>query len=377
VGDQTHFLDAVVTPPGGGTPDTVTRNGFRNQMSGYTNGSGQVSLISGVLGAEIQLTDQLRADVGVRGEYDKYVQSAEQTSTFDLDGNPATTFDNETFGNGSFRHFSRGIKDWSASIGLNYALRPNFSLYVAGARGYKMPELDGFLNATAQQQVDLAKSREVQSVEGGVKGFVGPIGFTVGGFWTKLKNIVSQGLVVGPGGESLWIIVPSPENKSYGAEVELVVTPVPGFQLLGAATILKAELGSGAGADIGSRISGVPTSLANAAALYSIRGLQLKADWYWVDRRPSVTVTATQPAAPSLPAYNYFNFGAGYSLRQGTTIYVDLLNAFQSKGLTEGNPRLVSTGALFLARPLLPRRLQASIKYDFGGGGPRRQQPQP
>ena len=39
-----------------------------------------------------------------------------------------------------------------------------------------MPALDEFLNATAEQQVDLFDSSEVQSVEGGVKGFVGPIG---------------------------------------------------------------------------------------------------------------------------------------------------------------------------------------------------------
>ena len=75
------------------------------------------------LGGEIQLTDRLRADLGVRGEYDKFVQSSENTSTFDLDGNPATTFNNETFGNGSFRHFDRGLTDWSASLGLNYTLR--------------------------------------------------------------------------------------------------------------------------------------------------------------------------------------------------------------------------------------------------------------
>jgi outer membrane receptor protein involved in Fe transport len=369
VGDQTHFLDAVITPPGGGTPDTVTKNGFVNQLSGYNNGSGQVSLISGVVGGEIQLTEKLRADLGVRGEYDKYVQVSEQTSIFDLDGDSTTTFDKETFGNGSFRHFERGIKDWSASLGLNYALRPNFSLYLAGARGYKMPELDGFLNATAQQQVDLAESKQVQSVEGGVKGFVGPFGFTVGGFWTKLKNIVSQGLVIDPvTGASSWIIVPSPENKSYGAELELVVNPVPGFQLLGAATILKAELGSGAGADIGSRLNGVPTSIANAAAVYSIRGLQFKADWHWVDSRPTAIA-----AGPSLPAYSYFNLGAGYTLRQGTTITADLLNAFQNKGLEEGNPRVVSTGGIFLARPILPRRFQVSVRYEFGGAPVQRQ----
>ena len=359
-----HFLDAVVTPPGG-TPDSVTKNGFVNQLSGYNNGSGQTSVISGVLGGEIQLTDRLRADVGVRGEYDKFVQSSENTSTFDLDGNPATTYDNETFGNGSFRHFDRGINDWSASLGLNFKLTPNYSLYAAGARGYKMPALDEFLNATAEEQVDLFESKEVQSIEGGVKGFVGPIGFTVGGFWTKLKNVVSQGLVIDPvTGGSSWIIVPSPENKSYGTEIELVANPAQGLQLLGSATILKAELGTGAGADIGSRISGVPTSIANAAALYSIRGLQLKADWHWVDSRP-----VDVKAGVSLPAYNYFNFGAAYALSSGTTINLDLLNAFQGKGLEEGNPRLVTTGPVFLARPILPRRFQVSVSYDLGAAG--------
>jgi outer membrane receptor protein involved in Fe transport len=370
VGDQTHFLDAVVTPPGGGAPDSVTKNGFINQLSGYTNGSGQTSMVSGVLGGEIQLTDRLRADLGVRGEYDKFVQSSENTATFDLDGNPATTYDIETFGNHSFRHFNRGISDWSASLGLNFTLRPDISLYAAGARGFKMPALDEFLNATAEQQVDLFKSKEVQSIEGGVKGSLGPLGFTVGGFWTKLKNVVSQGLVIDSiTGASTWIIVPSPENKAYGTEIELVATPLEGLQFLGSATILKAELGTGAGADIGSRIAGVPTSIANAAAVYSVRGFQLKGDWHWVDRRP-VDVTA----GVSLPAYSYFNFGAAYVLPgTGTTINADLLNAFQGKGLEEGNPRLVTTGPVFLARPILPRRFQVSVSYDLGGlGAPQR-----
>jgi outer membrane receptor protein involved in Fe transport len=364
VADQTHFLDAVVTPPGG-APDTVTKNGFTNQLSGYTNGSGQTTLISGVLGAELQITDQLRADIGVRGEYDKFVQNAENTSTFDLDNNPLTTYNNETFGNGSFRHFERGIDDWAASLGLNYALKPNFAIYASGTRGYKMPALDEFLNATAQQQADLFQSKEVDAFEGGVKGQFGAIGFTVGGFWTKLKNVVSQGLVIDPvTGASSWIIVPSPENKSYGTEIELVANVYRGLQFFGNATILKAELGAGAGADIGSRLNGVPTSIANAAAVYTAPGgLFLKADWHWVDSRPT-----NVPGGVALPSYNYFNFGAGYTIGGGTTLNVDLLNAFQSKGLEESNPRLVSTGSVFLARPILPRRLTASIKYDFGGG---------
>ena len=367
VANNPHFLDAVVTPPGGvATP--VTKNGFRKFLDTYVNGTGQTSVFSGVLGGEIQLMPRLRADLGARIEYDNFVQSSENTSKFDLDSNTATPWDNETFGNGSFRHFERNLTDWAGSLGLNFTLTKDLSLYASGARGYKMPALDEFLNATAVQQVNLFDSRLVQSVEGGVKGVVGPLGFTVNGFWTKLKNIVSQGAVVDSAtGATTWIIVTSPQNKSWGAELEAVVAPVEGLQVFGNATILKAELGTGAGADIGSRINGVPTSLGNLAATYSIprSDFQLKADWHWVAERPVDIKVGT-----SLPAYNYFNFGAGYTFPgQGTSVNVDLLNAFQSKGLEEGNPRLVTLGGIFLARPLLPRRFMVSVRYDFGATG--------
>jgi outer membrane receptor protein involved in Fe transport len=368
VRDNPRFLDLIVTPAGGGAPVNVTKNGFRNFLSNYVNGAGQTSVASGVIGSEIQITPRLRADLGARVEYNTFVQSSENTSKVDLDGDPATTFDNETFGNNSFRHFTKSITDWSGSIGLNFSLKKNLSLYASGARGYKMPALDEFLNATAAAQVDLFDSRVVKTVEGGVKGVVGPLGFTVNGFYTKLTNIVSQGAVVDPGtGGTTWIIVTSPENNSYGAEVELVANPAEGLRVFGNGTFLRAELGTGAGADIGSRINGVPASIGNLAAEYTVprSGFQLKADWHWVGSRP-----VDQTLGISLPTYSYFNFGAGYLLpNSGTRINVDLLNAFQGKGLEEGNPRLLSTGGnpIFLARPILPRRLTLSVTYDFGG----------
>jgi iron complex outermembrane receptor protein len=373
VRDNPRFLDAVVTPPAG-SATAITRNGFRNYLSGYNNGSGHASIVSGVVGGEVQLMDRLRADLGVRVEYNNFVQSSENTSTFDLDGDPATTFDNETFGNNSFRHFDKSLTDWAASLGLNFALQENLSLYATAARGYKMPALDEFLNAQAEEAVDLFESREVQSIEGGIKGFVGRLGYTVGGFYTKLRNIVSQGLVVDPvTGGSSWVTLSSPENRSYGAEVEAFFTPIEGLQLIGVGTFLKAELGSGAGADIGSRIVGVPTSIANLAAIYSpgrLGGFQFKGDWHWVGSRFVDIAVGTK-----LPSYSYFNFGAGYTFpNAGTRINVDLLNAFQSIGIEQGNPRLLAAGGtgLFLARPILPRRLMVSLEYDFGGGGPQR-----
>ena len=373
VRNNPRFLDLVVTPAGGGAPVNVTRNGFRKFVSHYVNGSGQTTIVSGLLGAEVQLMERLRADVGVRLEYSNYVQSAENTAQFDLDGNTATPYDNEKFGNKTFRHFSRAISDWSSSVGLNYKLNENMSIYGSGARGYKMPALDELLEATAQEQVDLFVPEVVQAAELGVKYAAGQIGVTVNGFYTKRKDITGQGAIIDPvTGATTWRITRDPEIRSFGAEVEATVSPVQGLQLLGSGTLLRAEQGPGIDSLVGERLGGAPTIIGNLAAFYSPRrvaGLQFKADWHSVGSR-FVESPRDRISGIKLPAYNYFNFGVGFAIPDaGARFNVDLLNAFQSKGLEEGNPRLVGAGAsLFFARPLLPRRLQASIEYEFGGG---------
>lgn len=374
VRDNPRFLD-VVTSAG----DTLTFNGFRNFLSNYVNGTGETNVVSGVIGGEIQVTDQLRADLGVRVEYNNFVQSSENTSPVDLDNDPTTPYDNIVFGNNTFRHFRHDITDWAGSLGLNYVLNDNLSVYAAGSRGYKMPALDELLNASAQAQVDLLDSREVESVEGGVKTQLGRVAFTVNGFYTKLKNIVGQGAVTDENDRTIWRITTSPENRSYGAELEAIVSPVPGLQLQGSATIMDAELGGGVDslADReGLRLALAPTTLGNLALSYSpqtLDALELRADFHWVGSRFSEGATDRNLDDPAiLPSYNYFNFGASFRIPQaGVRINADLLNAFQSKGLEEGNPRLIGVGVtpFFVARPLLPRRLLVGISYDFGAGG--------
>ena len=377
VRDNPRFLDLVITPAGGGAPVNFTDNGFRKFTSYYVNGSGQATLVSGVIGGEIQLTDRLRADVGVRAEYNDFVQNSENTSPFDLDADPLTPYDNVSFGNNSFRHFNKSITDWSASVGLNFRVSDPLSVYGSAARGYKMPALDDLVEVTSQQRIDLFEAREIQSAELGVKYAAGAVGLTVNGFYTTVKNNTSQGAETapGPGGGTIWVIRQSPHTRAYGAELEAVVSPLAGLQLLGSGTFLSAELGGGVdslAAFSGARLGNTPTAIGNLAAFYSPRaaaGLQFKADWHFVGSRltegPLTRVDNTE-----LPSYNYFNFGAGFAIpAAGVRVNLDLLNAFQSKGLEEGNPRLVGVGGspIFLARPLLPRRLQASIEYDFGG----------
>ncbi len=376
VRDNPRFLDVVTNT--GGALDTLTFNGFRSFLSNYVNGNGETNVVSGVIGGEVQLTDQLRADLGVRVEYNNYVQSSENTGPVDLDGDPTTTFNNIEFGLNTFRHFRHDITDWAGSLGLNYIVNDNLAVFAAGSRGYKMPALDELLEASSQEQVDLFDAREVQSVEGGVKTQLGRVAFTVNGFYTDLKNIISQGAEV-VDGRTTWVIRNSPDVRSYGAEIEALVAPLPGLQLQGSATIMEAELGGGVDTlenRRGLRVQLAPSTLGNLAATFSPQGLpdlQLLADFHWVGSRYSEDpVTRNLDLEPAiLPSYNYFNFGASYRLAQaGVRINVDLLNAFQSKGLEEGNPRLTGVGVqpFFVARPLLPRRLLVGLTYDFGAG---------
>jgi iron complex outermembrane receptor protein len=308
-------------------------------------------------------------------EYNSFVQTSENTGAFDLDANPATPYDNITFGNNTFRHLNRDLTDWSASVGLNYRLNDKVGLYAAAARGYRMPELDKFLENKVQEQVNLFEPEEVQTVEGGVKYAADRLGFAVNGFYTRLKNITGQGATIDPvTGETTWRTTSDPEARSYGVEAEVSVTPLEGLQLLGNGTLLQAEQGPGIDSLVGVRLGGVPNTIGNLAAMYSPRrvaGLQFKADFHWVGSR-FVESPRDRVSGIKLPSYEYFNFGLGFAIpNAGATLNLDLLNAFMSKGLEEGNPRIVGAGStLFFARPILPRRLQASISYDFGGSQP-------
>jgi outer membrane receptor protein involved in Fe transport len=241
-----------------------------------------------------------------------------------------------------------------------------------------MPALDEFLNASAEQQVDLFKSKRNETVELGVKHAGNNVGVTLDGFYTVLKDIVTQGLVTDPGtGLPVWIIQSNPEVSSYGLELEASGhLPNSGLSALTNWTLLKAvyascPAGSGGcptGADVGTLLAGVPPLVGNLTVMYSVNSqLRVDGDVHYVDRR----CTNVNNCANQLPTYADFNFGADYLIpSSGLSIRADLLNAFNSEGLEEGNPRLSllpngRTSSLFLARPILPRMFQVSMGYRF------------
>ena len=205
------------------------------------------------------------------------------------------------------------------------------------------------------------------------------------GFCTKLKNIVSQGqgleLV---NGVTTWVIRPVAGHHSRTApRWRRSSTRWRDCSCRAMRTLLKAELGGSIDSldRQGVRLSlAPPTAGQSGGGLLASAGtrLSVKADWHWVAERFSedpVTRPLDNPAV--LPAYNYFNFGAGFVIpNTGTRINVDLLNAFQSKGLEEGNPRLSSAGGAPSSSlvPSCRAGCRCRCSYDFGGSAPAQPQ---
>jgi outer membrane receptor protein involved in Fe transport len=354
----------------------ATKNGFRKYLSNYTNGSGTTTIISGTIGGELILSEKLRVDFGVRYEWNNFVQSAENVSSVDLDNNPGTLYDVEPWGNGSFRHFDRSMDDWAASLGVNYKLNNNIALFAQGSRAYKMPALDEFLNATAQAQVELFEARETRMVDGGIKYSGNILSGSLSGFWGEILNNIGQGLVVDPNtGASFWEVTVNPDARVVGVEVEAAVTPAAGLQISAVGTLLNSKTVEGGGSAL--TAGGIPSFVGNLLAAYTSEiGLGFKVDFHYVGKRDIIDASYdTQRGVYTryndvgdLDAYHYINAGLSYTFpNRAIIVNADVLNAYQSKGLEEGNPRLISSGGnqIFLARPILPRRLIVSLRYQF------------
>ncbi len=353
-----------------------TKNGFRRYLSFYVNGTGATTIFSVVLGGQFKLTERLRADLGFRYEMDEFVQTSENTSDRDLDGKPWTRYDLINWGwSKSFRNFYRRIRDWSASLGLNYLLSNRISIYAQVSRGFKMPALDEFLFAQAQEQVELYEARNTIMIEGGFK-FSSPIiGLGVNGFWGELRNQVGQGAETDLNtGEIHWMLRTFPNNRTYGTEIEFSAKPISQLEILGAGTFLAAKTVEPGGAAL--TAGGIPSALMNLSATYTISSISFLVDWHYVGKRgmifgdydPVTQKFKTYQKIGELKAYHYTNLGVFYTLpNQAVTLALNILNVYQSKGFEEGNPRLPAAGGknLFLARPILPRRITLSLQYKF------------
>ncbi|MGK2910803.1 MAG: TonB-dependent siderophore receptor [Sphingobium sp.] len=308
---------------------------------------------------ELQLTDQLKLDGGLRWQRHKIdALVATSGAGVDQDGNPATLYNNSTPTLGTGQNLNYRDSKWSWTAGANYEFTRQIGVFARYSRGASFPQFDNLREG-------LTTIATVDTYEGGVKLTTPMANLYATVFHNKFKGL-----------ETTQIINDQPSNqvggaKATGVELEGQVRPFAGFSISAAGTYLDASYvdffsGSGTIDNSGNRVQRQPKWMWRVTPAYELEIGSL---------RPSVFATLqytgdrfSDPENQQvLPHYYQLDAGVSVDINNRINLRVSGNNLTNEIGLTEGNPRIIGsqgTGPI-LARPILGRSFRFSAAYSF------------
>lgn len=145
------------------------------------------------------------------------------------------------------QRFSEDNVSWRA--GLNYKPTSDMLVYGLVSRGYKSGNYP-VINATSRAQFVPVKQEELTAYEVGVKTSLPWLQASAAAFYYdyKDKQLLTQFL------DPLWGLLPIlanvPDSEAYGAEFDVIATPVTGLTLRAAVGYVHTEIGDFSGFDV-------------------------------------------------------------------------------------------------------------------------------
>lgn len=366
VRDNPRMLDLTLTDNDGDTYQ-VTENGFTQYGTLHTESSGTATILAGYVGDEWQATEKLRVDVGARLEKSVFRGRGGGTNsrTINIDGNPNTLYDNGVaVSDNAFQAYNQSETEWALSGGLNYSISEQYAVFGRFSRGFHMPDLDDFRGGPADPEV-----AEVLQGELGVKINSPNFGLFATLFWSQLldQTFTDQS---GPNNTQ---VTKTRDTETPGIELEFnsqfgdftgnvtatLQNPTFTDQTLVVDSVTTINLDD-------NRIPRQPRYLVSVNPRYDLGVAEVSTTLRFIDSR----FTTDANNALELPAY--YEWNASVSTTQGpVTVKLTGANLTNAIGLTEGNPRTGTisgggpTQGIFQARPILGRRFNLSLQYDF------------
>lgn len=363
VEDTPRMLDLTITDNSGQTFQ-VTKNGFTQYGTLHNESSGTTTITAGYLGDEWQVNESLRIDLGARLEQSVFRGRAGgfNSRRVDLDDQTSTLYNNGVaVSDNNFQTFDHSETEWALSGGFNYSLTGQYSVFGRFSRGYHMPDLDAFRGGPNDPPTLSVLQGEV-----GVKATTPNFGLFVTGFWSELQD---QEFSAQAGTDNQTVSFRA-DSRTPGVEIEFngeygnLTTAVtatlqdPSFTNTSVDAETVVDLSE-------KRIQRQPRYLVSVNPRYDLGLAMLSAELRYVDSR------FTNAANNALELPDYYEFNASISSTQGpVTVKLTGSNLTNAVGLTEGNPRTgILTGGgggnVFQARPILGRRFNLSLQYDF------------
>jgi outer membrane receptor protein involved in Fe transport len=388
--DQPRLVDLAIENAGpdgtfGTADDTetaVTRNGLSSASNFFLNNEIASNRVGGYLGGEINLNDRFRVDAGLQVGLRQAEFVVEGTGPVGGDGafGDALAVQNFTWGNGTFTRQQVRSSDVAASIGLNAALTDALNAYVVGSRAYYFPELASLTTSTTIGDID---NEQFWQAEGGLKLGSSQLSGTLAFYFTQINNRFSAGQRQDPQTGNVVVVAQRiGGSRTLGTELTLAYAPdaLDGLRLDGMFTYQgheytdfpspgeDGELGTSDDDDFsGNQIRRQPVVMGQGGVSYEAGGFDVRLAAKYTGNR-----FADEANFQRLDAYTVVNGGLGYTFSFGDTesvrLGLNVFNLFNSRGLTEGDPRLPpgvdpTDQPFFNARPILPRRITAKVTY--------------
>lgn len=313
---------------------------------------------------EWQVTDALRLDFGVR--YD--TQDIEGTiragsaelpngDPTDLDGNPATTYDNEVSVIGANRStVDEDFDNTAVSIGFNYEFTPQHAMFGHYTDSAKLPHFDDVRNGVLEKD-------QVTNIEVGYKASLESLVVFATLFQTEFDNVPFQDIL--SNGQT---IVRRAETKTRGIELEGEYQPIDALNVRFSITqqdpTYEGFSGS-AEANTGNVIRRIPKTMARITPTYTFMDGAARAyfTYTYAGKR-----YANDENSIVLPKYNKLDAGVMFDV-DAWTFQISGDNLTDEIGLTEGNPRTdVGSGGIgniYMVRPLFGRSFMGSVTYRW------------
>lgn len=387
--DQPRLVNLAVTDTAGKVT-TLTKGGFRQNVAGRTYNTFEADRLALYAGDEMVL-GKLRLDVGVRYEVQKGIVTVGETAAYT--NAAATTTADATYRWQTGKTTTRNTlsDDIGYVLGANYTLNNAVNLYGSFSKGFYFPELRTFSNISRDGkgefvQVVPDKNEAVNQLEAGVKYGADRISGTLAFYYTTIKNRLQNDIVAGSDGVLREITTPVGSTTSYGTEISVAYKLTDGLVVDANVTLQDHQYDdfkkttSGADGKLGTADDVVinysgnwvlrqPKQLLNVGLSYDKNDWDLGIMANYEGKR-----FADDQNVVELPAYTMFNLRAGKSFKVGAKqsikVALNLYNALNNRGLTEGDPRVADTSVVtndpfYNARPILPRRLTASVMFKF------------
>ena len=353
--------------------DTQTHNGFTTYQAFnvWENNTGKAKVWAVFADEEWKINSRLHFNVGLRYETLSSNGSLENTEIFDLnpsDGsyhNPVLA--NIRFGDGTFEDYHWNFNDFAASLGANYNLTEDKSIYARTTKGFRMPDFDNW----QARQSEGGQTEDVLLLESGYKYSSPKIALFVAGFYTSISNQLTTDASL----DTLGNVLPfrTRGSQTIGNELEISSRPFKNFKLDVKATFQQAHYRVKENEELpnlppidGNQVKRIPNVFFTLMPTYEYENMKLFGTiQYFGHRFSDETNTA------DLPAFMSFNLGASWDIplktKQEFSFLVHIQNLTNGIGLTEGNPRIIGSRAAptRMARPILGRSVIASATCRF------------